>query len=313
MTANPAPVKRRLALFLNARAAADGELREAVERVRERGHEVDVRALWEPGEARRCAADAARRGFDVAVAAGGDGTLNEVADGVLGAQGTTAVALLPYGTANDFATACGLTELPVLDGLRLASEGTPVRIDAGRANDRHFLNSASGGFGAEVTASTSPALKSLLGGLAYTLTGVVKFLTAEERQLRIRSPAGDWSGQHLLFSVGNNRLAGGGYRVAPKARLDDGLLDLIVVPETGLTEVPALIDDLFEDRTINFNHIRHAQVPWVEVACGHEIQVNLDGEPIAGRAFRFEVLPGALPFFLPVAAAELHTGVGTGG
>jgi lipid kinase YegS len=306
MSATPA---RRLALFLNPRAAADDSLREAVGVLRWRGHEIDVRALWEAGEARRCAADAARRGFDAAIAAGGDGTLNEVVNGVLEAgKTTTGVGVLAYGTANDFATACGIASLAPLEALRLAAEGTPVRIDAGRANDRYFINVASGGFGAEVTASTSAALKSLLGGLAYTLTGVVKLLSDEERQMQMRWPGGDWSGSVTLFSVGNGRLAGGAYSVAPQARLDDSLLDLAIVPDVGMSEIGELVEELFEDRKINLCHIQYRQVPWVEVQCHGDIHVNLDGEPVTARTFRFEVMPRALPFFLPAAAVDLHAG-----
>src|SRR5262249_47034522 len=146
-TMTPAP-RRRLCLLLNARAAADAAVRDAVAEVRRRGHVVEPRALWESGDATAFATDAVARGCDVIVAAGGDGTLNEVVNAVAPKECQTAVAALAFGTANDFARATGLIDLSPLDALLLAAEGPATAIDVGRCNERYFLNVASGGFGA---------------------------------------------------------------------------------------------------------------------------------------------------------------------
>src|SRR5437762_3330237 len=102
------PTERRwLYVLLNAKAAADDAVRDAVTELRKRGHKVEVRALWEPGEAVAAAGEAAARGCEVIVSGGGDGTLNEVVNGVVSRGAQTAVAAMPYGTANDFARAAG--------------------------------------------------------------------------------------------------------------------------------------------------------------------------------------------------------------
>jgi lipid kinase YegS len=291
------PGRRWLYLLLNARAAADDAVRQAVGELRRVGHQVDVRALWEPGEALRCAAEAASWGCDVIVAAGGDGTLNEVVNGVVSSEMRAAVAVMPYGTANDFSNATGIAALSPQGALKLAAEGTPVPIDVGKCNDRLFVNVASGGFGAEVTATTPRDLKDWLGGLAYTLTGMMKYLTDEERQVHIRTPTEEWTGPLLGFTVANARLAGGGYVVAPKAELDDGLLDLHLIPP-GMGEVSDYLERLFGDgfdATVGPSFA----VPWAEIESPRELHVNLDGEPVRGAKFRFEVLPKRLPFVLP--------------
>src|SRR5262245_58598312 len=131
------PAHRSLYLLLNARAAADPSVRETVGELRRRGHRVDVRALWEPGEALRCATEAAGRGYDAIVAAGGDGTLNEVVNGVLAGGSTSAVGTLAFGTANDFAHATGIAELTPLEGLLLVAQGKPTAIDVGKCNERY--------------------------------------------------------------------------------------------------------------------------------------------------------------------------------
>src|SRR5690606_4186165 len=121
--------KRKILLLLNARAAEDEYLAEAVEELRGRGHVIDAVPLEESGHARRAAAAAARKGYGAVVAAGGDGTLNEVVNGACGARPPCPVGVLPYGTANDFATGCGIADLPRFDQLLLVAEGEPTPID----------------------------------------------------------------------------------------------------------------------------------------------------------------------------------------
>jgi len=309
------PSQRRwLYVLLNARAAADAAVREAVLEMRNRGHKVEVRALWEAGEATACAGEAAARGCEVIVSAGGDGTLNEVVNGVVARGGESAVAAMAFGTANDFARATGILDLTPMEALSLAAHGLATPIDVGRCNERYFLNVASGGFGAEVTASTPVELKSFLGGLAYTLTGLFKLLTEEERQARVRHPGGDWEGTLLLFTVANARMAGGGYVVGPNARLDDGLLDLQVVSSFGL-EVTEYFGQLFVEKTLDATHGPAQVVPWLEIESPNELQVNLDGEPLTPTAsYRFEALPRRLRFVLPDAGkALLAKDAGEGG
>jgi lipid kinase YegS len=303
--------RRWLYVLLNARAAADAAVRDAVADLRQRGHKVEVRALWESGEAAACAGEAAARGCEVIVSAGGDGTLNEVVNGVMSRGGESAVAAMAHGTANDFARATGLLDLTPLEALALAAQGTATPIDVGRCNERYFLNVASGGFGAKVTATTPAALKSFLGGLAYTLTGLFELLTEEERQARLRHPGGEWEGPLLLFTVANARLAGGGYVVGPNALLDDGLLDLQVVSSFGVAGVTEYVGQLFVERTLDASHGPAHVVPWLEIASHGELHVNLDGEPMTPTAsYRFEALPRRLRFVLPEAGKALLTAKG---
>ncbi len=148
--------RRALCLVVNGKSAGDPALRAAVGEIRDRGYPLDIRVTWEGGDAARYAAEAAKGAYDVVVAAGGDGTVNEVVQGVLdvGSSSNIAVGILPYGTANDFATGCGIPKGNPLAALTLAAEGEPTPIDVGKVNERCFINVASGGFGAKVTAET---------------------------------------------------------------------------------------------------------------------------------------------------------------
>jgi hypothetical protein len=167
-------------LVLNGKSASREDVRAAVRAVRDEGADLEVRVTWEAGDAERFAREAAEEGVGLVVAGGGDGTINQVAIGLVKRRNADATApspslgVLPLGTANDFAHSCGIPLEP-LAALRLAVGAADARVDVGRANDRFFVNVATGGFGTQVTVATPPELKKLLGGAAYFLTGLTHF------------------------------------------------------------------------------------------------------------------------------------------
>ncbi len=292
-------------LILNGQAAADLLLREAVETLRGAGHALDARVIWEPGDAAVFAAEAAEAGVARIVAAGGDGTLNEAINGLFlaGPEPQTAVGILPYGTANDFATACGISPQDPAAMLRFALEAEPVPIDVGRANERFFLNVASGGYPAEVTTETTAEAKQILGGFAYFLTGLTSAATVTARPTRLQAPDFQWEGDILGITVSNGRQAGGGFRVAPSAWLDDGLLDVMVIPHVTWGEFVALASELLRvESRLGSEHILYRQCSWLEIEAPEGLQVNVDGEPLFSTHFRFEALPRRLRCCLPQTA-----------
>ena len=151
---------RRLLLVINGKSAGDPQLRSAVNTLRTEGAAIDVRVTWEAGDAARFASEAVAADYDVVLAGGGDGTINEVVNGIFETTSTpsTAMAVIPYGTANDFATSNGILKGDPEAALRLALTGEPHQLDVGTLNDKYFLNVVSGGFGAEVTANTPPRI-----------------------------------------------------------------------------------------------------------------------------------------------------------
>lgn len=302
---------RTLSIILKQEAAEDDALREAVADLRSRGHTVDVRVMWEAGDAGRFATEAASNGVDVVVAGGGDGTLNEVANALSGAGflGRCALGVLPLGTANDFAVACNIPIDDPLAALRLAAEATPTRIDLGRMNERLFVNAASGGYGAEVTAQTPPGAKKFLGGLSYLLAGLAHLGDLTAHPTRVTAPGFEWEGALVGFTVGNGRQAGGGFKVTPRALLDDGLLDVVLFPEVPLQALGALAKDLLGPATdAPYQHLITCQAPWVAFEVVEPIQVNLDGEPAQSTSFHFGVHDERLAICLP-PSAPLQSGV----
>jgi len=294
-------MNRTLRLVINGKAAGDPALRMAVNALRDNGISIEVRVTWEGGDAPRLAAIAARDGVDVVVAVGGDGTVSEVVGGLMTIDSSceTAVAVVPYGTANDFATGCGIPKGDPLAALRLAAEGPARRIDVGKVNDRYFINVASGGFGAQVTAQTPAHMKKVLGGAAYSLMGLVTASKLTPYRGKLITSEGEEHGSMILMAVGNGRLAGGGYQVAPKALLDDGLLDLMVIVDVDIQDFGVLLKELMSLGAETNRYAIYRQLKSFRIESELPLNMNLDGEAVVEPSFDFQVLPQRIPFILP--------------
>jgi lipid kinase YegS len=299
----------RWRLILNGKSAGDDDLRDAVHALREEGIALDVRVTWEDGDAERYVAEAIVDGVDTVIAAGGDGTLSEVATTLAhrdeSAAALPSLGLVPLGTANDFATAAGIPD-EALPALRLVREVVAVpmdllRIDTGDGS--HWCaNLASGGFGTEVTVETDEGLKKMLGGLAYLITGIARLGRIEPMSARVRGPEFDWQGDFIALGIGNGRQAGGGQALCPDALVDDGVLDLTLVPELS-GEVAATLGTLVKDgKHAALDRVAtRVRLPWVELEADQPLTLNLDGEPLQSRRFRIECVPGRVRMHLPVA------------
>ncbi len=303
-----APPSRFIRLVLNGKSAGNPQVRSAVSAVRDRGNRVDVRVTWEFGDAARYVAEAVEDGVDVIVAAGGDGTVNEVVSGMMatGKPAASALAIIPLGTANDFATGCGIPIGDPLAALQLAATGEAVAIDIGQANDRYFVNVASGGFGAEVTTQTPPKLKQALGGTAYVVTGIATAAKMTPHQCTVTLPTGESrQGSVFVLAVGNGRQAGGGQQLAPHALLNDGKLDLMAVHDVNLLSFGNLINEWVALGDESNQNISYAQLESFRIECDAPLPVNLDGEPVREQVYEFRAVPQAVRLVLPESGAPL--------
>ena len=284
-------------MILNGKVAGNDDLRAAVAWQRALRHRIDVRVTWERGDARRFVSEAGQ--VDLLIAAGGDGTLNEIVHGLMDLSETErpTLGIVPLGTANDFANGCGIPRDPK-KALSLCMKGEAVPIDVGKANDHWFINAASSGFGAEITATTSPELKRLLGPAAYTVMGAILAINFHHYQGRLVLPGHEITGSGPVAIVGNGRQTGGGMQVAPRACIDDGLLDVLVVRQISPTALLAAAREL-QQLPPDGEYISYWQTPWLEVHPEGAIPVNLDGEPLRFSKVRYEAVPKAIQLILP--------------
>jgi len=289
-------------IILHGKAAGDIRLRTAVHALREGGQVVEVRVTWEPGDAvrltREAVADTAPEKIYCVVAGGGDGTINEVfaTAHAAGLPEGCSLGLIPLGTANDFAHSAGVPTGDIAAALRIAASAPPRWIDVGLLNGRLFVNLVSSGFGSRVTVETDPKLKQRLGGLAYGITGISHFAELSENQGLFRADGFSWEGHFLALAIGNGRQAGGGIPLCPNAMIDDGLLDLMILPTMDhATRMDAFSHLLREGASGIRAKLVTTRSPWIEYESVHDLNVNLDGEPAVLKRFRVECLRRALP------------------
>jgi lipid kinase YegS len=289
-------------IILHGKAAGDSRVRKAVHTLREGGQAVEVRVTWEPGDAARLTAEAvadSRAGkIGCIVAGGGDGTINEVfaAAYAAGLPAGCDLGILPLGTANDFAHSAGVPVQDLTAALQLAATAPAHRIDVGLVDDRPFINLVTGGFGSRVTVETDPELKRRLGGLAYAITGISRFAELSANHGRFRADGFSWEGQFLALAIGNGRQAGGGIPLCPDALVDDGLLDVTILPKLDHAARLDAFSHLLRDGAAGIRaELVTARSSWIEYESADDLNINLDGEPMVLKRFRVECRSRVLP------------------
>ncbi len=285
----------KICLVLHRKSANEEAVKAAVKTVRKEGVDLQVLVPWNKKDKPRIVRELLKKSTGRVIAGGGDGTINAVVNALVGKgreRPTAILGILPLGTANDFARGCGLPSNDLTECLRIACTRAGRPTDVGKMNKRYFINVASAGFGAEITATTPIQMKKALGGGAYTLMGLAKVLRASPYTGRLLVPGEEpVSGEMMFMAVGNNRYAGGGFEVASQSSIDDGLLDLAVL-RSGQTFSPATLAAEIKDPTNEENtSIYYRQLPEFTIESDQKLHCNLDGEPVLKRRLKFSVLP----------------------
>jgi YegS/Rv2252/BmrU family lipid kinase len=260
-----------------------------------------------PRDAERIAREGVRAGIELLIVAGGDGTLSETASGLLAADLAryARIAPLRLGTGGDFARGLGLATAFEVAIERIAA-GKTRTIDAGRVSYRdvagrpavtHFVNISSLGVSGLVTRLVNEAPKAL-GGRVSFLVGTLRAL-ARWRAAPVRlSVDGETvhDGPIDLAAVGNGSFFGGGMKVAPDARLDDGLFDVVWIRGSSRAKLVRKLPLLYQGRHVALAEVsvRRGTLVEAEPAGDADVRIEIDGEPLGGLPARFELLPGAL-------------------
>lgn len=284
---------------VSGRDQAADQLPAVNERLRSAFGDVEIVMTVGEGDGEDVARRAAEEGCRRIVVAGGDGTLNEALNGVAaaGALDETVFGVIPLGTGNDFAAVLGLPEDPVDAAGRVAA-GQERRVDLGVLLERVFVNASAGGFIAEVSDALTPGLKTVAGRMAYLIAGAGVLMDFEPAVAEAR-----FGGEVLppkryqLFVVCNGQTIGGGHRVAPRARLDDGLLDVCLVEASTTTEFVTLLRRISNGEHLDDPLVTYRQFREGELSFDRVIKVNTDGEVRQSDRCRYRVMPGAARFF----------------
>jgi diacylglycerol kinase (ATP) len=262
----------------------------ANERLRTIAGTLDITLTIDAHDAEHAAARAARDGCDALFVAGGDGTINRVLRGLrsAGLPAPVPIGIIPTGTGNDLARTLGLPQEPE-DALDVLVEGRIVDVDVGCVNDHPFVNASAGGFVADVSQTVTDDLKDVAGKLAYLIGGARALLDSEPFRI-VTSDAGDEMPADLrMFAVCNGRFIGGGRPIAPEAVLDDGLLDVLVVPGMPTLEFLRALQRIGAGEAADHDGLRHMRVPSLEFAFDRPVRINTDGEVLETGRARYRV------------------------
>lgn len=277
-------------------------------RLREVLGELDAVFTTAPGDATKIARRETGAGRRLVVACGGDGTISEVANGILAANagGATDLGILPRGTGGDFSRTLELPADPVEAAYRIREARVRV-IDAGRvrfvAHDgtpaaRHFINVASFGLSSVVAARASASAKRFGAKVAFLGATVRSLVSYKNTDVWLAIDGGPRQRRRvLLAAAGNGRYFGGGMKICPGARLDDGSLDVVVIGDYSRTKVLFEVRRLYDGSHLALEDIASARARVLEAAPVEEqalIPIELDGDTPGRLPATFEILPRAL-------------------
>ncbi len=273
--------------------------------LREIGADFDIVTTHAVGGAIELAWQGVERGYGRIVAVGGDGTINEVVNGIKGAEASLGrrarLGVIPIGTGSDFVKALdGVEANDIHVGVRRAVSDRMRAVDLGRARvgdnaPRFFINALGIGLDAQVAAESLKLTK--LKGLAVYLVAIIRALANYKAHPMTVEYDGNRIHRRLLFaSSANGRCQGGGFWMTPDALIDDGLLDLCMIDNMRLDEIIRYIPKLMEGTHTGLKQVTMGRARNISVTCAAPLPVATDGEVIAtdARHITVEALPGAI-------------------
>ncbi|MEY2439055.1 MAG: hypothetical protein QOI34_440, partial [Verrucomicrobiota bacterium] len=247
------------------------------------------------GEAELMARNAVSEGFEKIVAAGGDGTINEVVNGLVGSSAT--LGLLPIGTVNVFALELGLPTHNLGLCWNIIQGDTTRLIDLPSANGKYFVQLAGVGLDAQVVKETSLALKRNFGPLSYLISAAQ---IASRRPPRLFIESENTSIEEGSFVlVGNGRRYGGPFPFFKQALIDDGLLDVVVFKRLGYLEIIKYLQDVFFSSEIRLPEVEYFQTRYLRITSDQDVPVELDGDLVGNCPVEFELRERRLRVLAP--------------
>lgn len=289
-------------LFLNP-AAGRGRAARRARRIDEllsgAGGRVEMQLSTAVGDLEEQVRRSVERGMQHIVVAGGDGSVHEAVNGIMHAGGTAALGVVPSGTGNDFAKAAGIPldweHATKLLADRIAAGERTRSIDVGRMNDRYFANGAGIGLDAKVT-RIARSYRLPIGDLVYLIAIFRTMLDGiASPSMRITTASGVRKGPITLANVANGDWIGGMFNIAPDARHDDGVFDLMIVDPVSRPRVLQLLPKLMAGSHLGEKEISHELVTEVLIEADEPVECHLDGEILAPlQRFEISILPGAL-------------------
>ena len=290
-TAGKEAVKRELPIILETLEIA--------------GFEASAHATTCEGDATEAAKSAVERRFDLVIAAGGDGTINEVIQGLAEQSYRPKLGVIPVGTTNDFARALHIPR-DIKKAVQIIAAGRSMLLDIGKVNEQYFINIAGGGQLTELTYDVPIKLKTMLGQLAYYIRGIEMLPSLRPTHAKIEYDDGVIEEDIMLFLLSNSNSVGGFEKLAPDAKLNDGYFDLLILKKVNLAEFIHIASLALRGAHLNNDNIIYVKSKHVKVTPTEKMQLNIDGEYGGLLPGEFINLKQHIEFLVPDEFAELQ-------
>jgi len=262
----------------------------------------EVFITQKPMDARHKVAEEAERGDELFVyACGGDGTLNECANGAAG-HANTAVTHYPCGTGNDFIRMFGEADLPKFRDFSKLAAGTVRAIDLIDCNGRYGINICSVGIDARIGTDVHKysGIPVIGGATGYVVSLIVNLIKGVKQEMRISTPGEQYDGEFSLACACNGRFYGGGFNPVPDAMPDDGIIDFLIVKGVSRLKVLKIIMKYAKGRYRELEEtITHLRGSELRIQCEQDFVVNIDGESIHTDDLNMKIIPGGVNFIFP--------------
>lgn len=263
---------------------------------------VDVVYTQHEGDARKAAENIKGGEYDFVVAVGGDGTVNDVVNGLMIGESATPLAVISVGTANDFAQYAKPPQTPEAF-CKMIMEFKIRCIDVGKINDKYFINRVSGGIGASAGDKVSQETKAVLGKLAYYMEGALDVSRKGIKSLKIHFDSSQFKGDRevISFTVINACGSIGLYRGLTEMDPDDGLLDVLIVKKMDLGQMPSLGIQALTKRMAKHPKVRHFKTEriYIGAADDSEVEVDFDGQAFGKLPVELSIVPKAIKLIVP--------------
>lgn len=266
-----------------------------VERIEQLTAGAVIRLTTGPAEARAMAAEAVAQGFTTVVAAGGDGTINEVVNGI--AESDVALGLLPIGTMNVFAAEIGLPTNSLRKCWEIILAGHFRSVDLPCANGHYFVQLGGIGLDAQVVQETSWDFRRDFGPLSYVISAA-QIAGRRPPRLVVEADGGEKQGSFVL--IGNGRFYGGPFVIFKNARIDDGLLDVLIFKNLGYLDIVRYLHGIIFGTHIHLPDVEYFQTRTATIRSEDDVPVEVDGELIGKLPVRFGFAPHRLKVLAPV-------------
>ncbi|MFT8319624.1 MAG: diacylglycerol kinase [Bacillus sp. (in: firmicutes)] len=261
----------------SGREAFKKHLAEVLKKLENAGYETSCHATIGPEDATKAAKIAVERRYDLVVAAGGDGTINEVVNGLAEQEYRPKLGIIPVGTTNDFARALHIPR-DIEVAADIIAKGDTIPMDIGRINGKYFINIAGGGHLTELTYEVPSKLKTMLGQLAYYLKGIEMLPFLKATNVKIEYDGKLFEGEVMLFLVGLTNSVGGFEKLAPGASINDGLFSLLILKKANLADFIRIATMAIRGEHINDPGVIYANANHIKITSNETVQLNLDGE-----------------------------------